>query len=200
MDKASIEKMKAVSAQYLRSVRSEPTADHSDFLLQQIEATSDPDERSVIEISLVGEYQRIGRYGDAVAILERNIRADPDHPYPVIALAEHYHYADVNYPTAKKHIAIAVQKARRSGEFLYQALGVQARVAIESEDWILLEETLRELTCYQHEPGKVDVFPESDFLKRIPPGKIDPALVEAYTSRVQYLRSIGYSTLTGRST
>ncbi len=60
-----------------------------------------------------------------------------------------------------------------------------------------MAETLAELASYQHEAGNVDVFPETDFLKRIPQGVVDARLIDAYKARVEHLRALGYSTLYG---
>lgn len=199
MDESSEERLKNISREYVRRVRCEPKADHSDFLLQQIAETTDIDEISITEIDLIGEYHRIGRLSDALVILRRNVSANPEDSHASICLAEHYHYYDVNYSLGKEFIAEAILKACQSGTFMYEALGVQARIAIESQDWSLLEKTLKALTAWQHEPGNADIFPERDFLKRIPKDRVDSRLVEAYESRVSYLRSIGYSTLTGPS-
>jgi len=53
---------------------------------------------------------------------------------------------------------------------------------------------------YRHKTGNADVFPESDFLDRIPAKAVSPEAVAAYMRRRKYLSSIRYSTLTGRST
>ncbi len=157
-------------------------------------------ERSVLESELIGEYQRVGRFVDAEALLRRRMKAEGAHPYPQIALALHFQYFDVDLSKALRYIAPAVKKACSSREFGYLALGVQARLAIKSERWKLLARSLTSLTEYRHRTGNADVFPETDFLSRIPEGRVSPQVVAKCVRRVNYLRRIGYSTLTGRST
>jgi len=200
MRRRSLRQMKTAFDKYRELVRTDPRGDHSGFILQLLSRSVSEDERLLLESTLVTEYQRQERFSEAETILERHARGNGSHPYPYIALAEHFHYFDVNRRKALSHIAVAIRKARRAREFGYQALGVQARLAIETKQWRLVKQTIAALTKYRHRTGRPDVFPETDFLARIPRGKVPTKVVGQYEQRVQYLRSIGYSTLTGRST
>ena len=155
------------------------------------------DDARVLRGELVGELRRNYRLAEAEALLRIEIERDPREPYHSLSLAEHFHYYDVNPPESLKHVAQAVAKAEVDGKFMYQALGVQARLAIETQAWPLLEDTLRRLTIYEHTPGNADVFPEVDFLVRIPAGVVADELLSAYVERIDYLRSINYSTMHG---
>ena len=172
--------------------------DQSDFLRGALSRDWSPDDARLIRSELVGEVQRQGQYAVAEQLLLEEIGRYQDEPYPWISLAEHFHYYDVRLQRSVECIANAVKKAKEDGKFLYQALGVQARLSIEINNWALLEETLNQLTAYEHKAGDDDVFPETDFLKRIPPGTVTSESVAAYESRVAYLRSIRYSTIRGR--
>jgi hypothetical protein len=151
----------------------------------------------VLRGELVGELHRHNRLAEAEALVLSEIESEPAEPYHSLSLAEHFHYYDVDLAKSLHHIARAIEKAKVDGKFMYQALGVQARLAIEAQNWPLLESTLRVLAAYEHTPGNADVFPEADFVLRIPIGVVSQDAVSAYTRRIEYLRSIEYSTFHG---
>ena len=150
-----------------------------------------------LRCELVGELHRHGHYGKAEGVLHAEVEREPAEPFHSLQLAEHFHYYEVDLPRSLGFIAQAIGKAKSDGKFMYEALGIQARLAVETQDWPLLEATLRNLASYEHTPGNADVFPETDFLSRIPAGVVSPAVVDAYVRRVEYLRSIDYSTMHG---
>lgn len=155
------------------------------------------DELSSLRAQFVWELQRHKHFSEALQELQAEVQREPDDPYPSLMLAEHFHYYDINLDKSLRHIALAIKKAKIDGTFMYQSLGVQARLAIETGRWELLEETLIALTSYEHTPGNVDVFPESDFLERIPLGAVTSLSIDAYQKRLNYLRSTKYSTFSG---
>jgi hypothetical protein len=189
-----------VHTEYRALVRAHPDHDHSGWLRTRLSQVAVSEDRETIAVFLVHELQRTEQFAAAEALLREDIAQHPRHPYPLIALAEHYHYFVGDLRRAKVLIARAAAKARAIREFVYHSLGVQARLAIETQDWKLLERSLRELTAYRHKTGNPDVFPEKDFLARILPNTVSPEAVAAYIRRRKYLSAIGYSTLTGRST
>lgn len=150
-----------------------------------------------LRCELIGEFHRHGRYGEAEAVLYAEVEREPTEPFHSLRLAEHFHYYEVDLPRSLGHVAQAVAKAKADGKFMYQSLGAQARLAVEAQDWPLLEATLHNLALYEHTPGDADIFPETDFLPRIPAGVVSPTVVDAYAQRVEYLRSIDYSTIHG---
>jgi hypothetical protein len=163
-----------------------------------LQATASEDREAIASL-LVHELQRTEQFPAAAALLRENVVRHPRDPYPLIALTEHYHYYALDLRKAKLLIARALEKARAIREFVYHSLGVQARLAIETRDWKLLEKSLRELTTYRHKTGNPDVFPEKDFLARIPPHVVSSEVVAAYIRRRNYLSAIGYSTLDSTS-
>lgn len=177
-----------------RRDRSIDLSSHIEAVLRQ---TWPEEEARVLRGELVGELQRHNRLAEAEALILAEIEREPAEPYHSLSLAEHFHYYNIHLAKSLGHIAQAIAKAKVDGKFMYQALGVQARLAIEVQDWSLLEFTLDGLAAYEHTPGNADVFPETDFLSRVPAGVVSANSVSAYTSRVEYLRSIGYSTLHG---
>jgi hypothetical protein len=177
--------------------RANRSEDLSALIKTRLERAWPDREASVLRSELIGECHRHERYAEALHYLEEQVEREPLEPLHSLSLAEHFHYYDLNLQQSIAHVADAITKARADGKFLYQALGVQARVAIELEDWALLEATLKELASYEHAPGNVDVFPETDFLVRIPNGTVSSTALEAYLARVEHLRSIGYSTVYG---
>lgn len=171
--------------------------DLSTWIADQIDETTNDRDAAVLRDELVHEHRRHQRYSAAQAILEASMEREPNEPFYSLSLAEHFHYYDVNLERSLGHVADAIVKARADGKFLYQALGVQARLCVETENWRLLESTLIDLTLYEHTPGNADVFPETDFIARIPAEAVPADVVTRYKDRVGYLRSIGYSTMSG---
>lgn len=182
----------------LRSLRKEDRdRDLSSHIETMLRQHWHEDDASALRGELVGELHRHGRRVEAEGLLRAEIEREPSEPFHSLALAEHFHYYDVNLSESLSHVAHAIAKAARDGKFMYQALGVQARLAIETRDWPLLEATLVMFATYEHTPGDVDVFPEVDFVARIPAGAVAAEALSSYLARVEHLRSINYSTLHG---
>ena len=173
------------------------SGDPCSFLEEQLKGEWSAEDRAALRSHLAGELAMTGRLNEARALLEADAEREPNEPFHSLRLSDHLFYYHEDLPLAKHHIAEAIRKAAQDGKFMYQALGTQARLSIELADWSLLEGTLRALSAYEHVPGNADVFPETDFLSRVPEGAVDSALIQQYTERVNYLRAIGYSTLTG---
>ncbi|MFO1221095.1 MAG: hypothetical protein U1E89_22255 [Burkholderiaceae bacterium] len=150
-----------------------------------------------LRCELVGEFHHRGRNAEAEALLLAEVEREPNEPFHSYTLAGHFHYYNIDLQRSLHHIAQAIAKARTDGKFMYASLGVQARLAVATQNWSLLERTLQELAAYEHTPGNADTFPETDFLPRIPPGAVAPEAVESYVRRVEHLRTIGYSTMHG---
>ena len=191
------EELESVLSEVRALRRADRSRNLSTLLLGLLEREWAPGEAAVIRGELIGEHQHHGQYAEALQCLLAQEQEEPGEPYYSLSLAEHFHYYDVDLERSLLHITDAIRKARLDGKFLYQSLGVQARVCIETQRWALLEESLRELAAYEHKPGNVDVFPETDFLPRIPPGTVPQELISAYRDRVAGLRNIGYSTMLG---
>ena len=155
------------------------------------------DEAGSLRGELIGELHRHNRLVEAELLLQAEIEREPREPFHSLSLAEHYHYYEVDLVVSLKHVALAISKAKVDGKFMYQALGVQARLAIETQNWPLLEATLGSLVCYEHTPGNADIFPETDFIPRIPAMSVADEVLSSYVQRVEYLRSINYSTVHG---
>jgi len=182
----------------LRSMRkADRTRDLSSNIKSLLSEDWSPEEAFTLRCELVAELHLRGRNREAEVLLQAEVEREPNEPFHSLSLAEHFHYYDVDLQRSLSNINQAIAKANADGKFMYQALGVQARIAVETQNWPLLEETLRDLAAYQHTPGNVDVFPETDFLKCIPSGVVAPDAIEAYVRRVEYLRSMNYSTMQG---
>jgi hypothetical protein len=189
--------LREVLDQFDALVRHDRKSDHTGYLRARLSEDWPEDDARTLRLLLRGELQRLARYKEAERLLLEEVEREPNEPFHSLCLAEHFHYFDVDLAKALEHVGVAITKARSDGKFLYQGLGTQARLAIETKSWPLLEQTLREMASYEHRAGDVDVFPETDFLSRIPEGVIDPGAIADYEARVKYLRSIGYSTLQG---
>jgi hypothetical protein len=154
-------------------------------------------EASALKGQLIWEHQRHERYSEAESLLLAEAATDPTEPLHSIGLASHFQYYDVDLEKALVHASQAIFKAEEDGKFMYQALGIQARLAIAVRSWDLLNSTLLRLATYEHRPDLADVFPESEFLALIPPDTGTEHAVASYVGRIGYLKSIQYSTIYG---
>lgn len=164
--------------------RVDRNADVTALILATIQDTHDNDIRAHMYATLASEYHLLGRLKEAEDALNRVIALAPDRPEPWINLAEHYHYHAIDLRKALAAIQTAIENGRREGNFVRQALGVRIRISLEMEDYGSVERTLRELMVYKPKPGSIDVDVESDFLKRIPTGKIEKQLLDDYIAAV----------------
>lgn len=190
---------KRFSDDYSSLIRSKPDQDHSAYVLSVLKSSETPTEEVwYVRHTLVGELRRLNRFSEAAQLLSEDARSNPDNPFPLVALADHYLYYEMKPATAKPFLRRAVTLAKHARMGCYYALGTQARVAIETSDWRLLTKTLKDLTSYRHKTGNDDTFPETDFLEKIPPNAVPARVIAAYVKRRRYLSTIGYSTLNGR--
>src|SRR5467141_712462 len=96
MRRGSQKRLLNIWERYRQLLGSDRTSDHSSFLLGELTQTNNPEERLAIEAELITEFQRNRRYKDAEAILNRHVPLMPKHPFPLISLAEHFHYHNID--------------------------------------------------------------------------------------------------------
>ena len=135
--------------------------------------------RSLILI-LASEFRRQERYGEAETILLDLSESDPVEPYPLIELACQKLYDEEKPVEALEIVERALGRARASGHFRRNALGVKARIAEKLRRYDLIAEVLREIMTIKFGESRVDVGVERDFVDRLPSGVIDAALLRRY--------------------
>src|SRR5262249_30838363 len=114
------------------------------------------------------------------ALLLRMFRDDPNDPLPMITLADQKLYHEERPQAAMPFIERALEAARRSGDFQRQALGTKARIALALERYDVVEGVLKDIMSLKISPDCIDVGREVDFLRRVPPGSIDPEVARQY--------------------
>ena len=157
-----------VAREYAARVSRDRSADQSEFLREEMQKAVDEENRHLIMSTLVSELQRHNRFTEAEVMLTELTSEDPAHPHHWIQFAEHYHYYDIDLVKALEKIETAVVKAKVTGDFVYQALAVKARLGIELDRCEVIVDALSQALEHKPKPGKIDVRPESDFLPRIP--------------------------------
>lgn len=124
-------------------------------------------------------------------VIRECLSITPDDTLAWITLAEHFHYYAVDLKRAREIVDTALKKARAEGAFIRQALGVRIRIALALSDYATVESSLRDLVQYKKPAGPVlDVGFEEDFLPRIPPDKVDSALIAQYESLVHGINGV----------
>jgi len=93
----------------VRSLRK--VGDPCSFLEEQLRGEWNPEELAVLRGELAGQLALSARLQEAAALLEAEAGREPKEPFH------------------------SILKVRYDGKFMYQALGVQARLSIELADW-----------------------------------------------------------------
>jgi len=142
--------------------------------------TSDDDLYRVLTFELKNFLIDAGRQDQADRIIDEMIARLPDDVRFPIGKASLYLY-DIKDPRkALDAINSALVRARRTGFFLREALGVKARILLELELGHQLSQTLEEIMSVEMMPGIPDVGRERDFVDRAPAGLIDEDLLARY--------------------
>lgn len=119
-------------------------------------------------------------FEDAESVIRDWIKVVPKDPYPWVVLAEHFHYYATDLDKALTAASRAAELASADGSFVRQANGIRIRIALGMQKYKDVAESLSAIINRQPVPGAVDVAPETDFLKRIPEGAVDPELIKKY--------------------
>jgi hypothetical protein len=129
---------------------------------------------------LVDEFRNQEQDEAADVVLRDLSESDPLEPYPLISLAEQKLYYEEKPTEALSTIEQAIPRARVSGHFRRNALGVKARIALDLQRYDLIPDILRELMSVPAKRGDVDIGTERDFFDRLPPGVIDERLAAEF--------------------
>ena len=117
-------------------------------------------------------------------MIRQCIELEPNDSFHWIRLAEHFHYYAVDLQEALLAINTAIEKAEAEKAFVRQAHGVRIRIALELQDYMLVEKSMAKIVDYVTPSGSPDVTPEDDFLLRVPVGSIDQDVLARYRARI----------------
>jgi tetratricopeptide (TPR) repeat protein len=151
-----------------------------DEIMRRMKTESDQETVRSLAFILASEFRQHGRYGEAENILLDLSEQNPNEPYPLIKLAEQKLYYEEMPNEALAIVEKALSRARASGNFRRNALGVKARIAEKLQRHDLIADVLREIMTIKSGKSRADVGVERDFVDRLPTGAIDPTLLRQY--------------------
>jgi tetratricopeptide (TPR) repeat protein len=146
----------------------------------RMEAESDGEAARSLAFILATEFHHQKRYGEAENILLKLSEQNPVEPSPLISLAEQKLYYEERPDEALEIIDRAIGRARASGNFRRNALGVKARIAEKLRRYDLIAEVMREIMTINLAGSRIDVGIERDFVDRLPAGVVDSELLKQY--------------------
>jgi hypothetical protein len=140
----------------------------------------DQESARLLAFILAGEFREQQRYAEAEHVMLDLSERDQAEPYPLISLAGQKLYDEQKPDEALGIIDKAIERARASGAFRRNALGVKARIAEKLQRYDLIPDILREIMTIKFAESRVDVGVERDFVDRLPAGVVDAALLQQY--------------------
>jgi hypothetical protein len=151
-----------------------------DKIMNRVGVESDKETVRSLAFILASEFRRQERYGEAENILLDLSEQNPVEPYPLIELAGQKLYDEQKLDEALEIVEKAVERARASGNFRRNALGVKARIAEKLQRYDLIADVLGEIMTIKFAESRIDVGVERDFVDRLPSGVIEAALLQQY--------------------
>jgi hypothetical protein len=140
----------------------------------------DDDQRFSATSMLADHYHQTKADGRALAAIRQSITIFPERVEAWLALAEHFHYYQINLDEAASAIEVALQKAIVENCQVRQVLGVRIRIALERGEYGVVNDSLARLVEYKVPKGGFDVALERDFVSRIPEQTVDEKLLRQY--------------------
>lgn len=167
--------------QWIRQLRKEiPIEEIIDRVRLRLQ-NADADEQFTLELELHFLLTQIGRYDEALQLIENRIERQPGNVRPLISKATHYYYYRHDLPEALKWIDVALERAFHTRFFVRETLGTKARILLDlggrGEELGQVLEQIMSLDTYR---GIPDVGKERDFVDRAPPGLIREDIVARY--------------------
>jgi tetratricopeptide (TPR) repeat protein len=173
-------KLQKLDSQIREIKKADRNADVTGMLQAALRDTEDMDEKLYILSRLASECQLLGKLEAAEDAIKKQIDLDSGNPEAWLQLAAHYYRYAHDLPKSLSTVEVAVEKAAREGNFVRQAHAERIRIALETKNYQVVENSLAKLIEYTPKPGSIDVELESDFLPRIPASAVRNDLVESY--------------------
>jgi tetratricopeptide (TPR) repeat protein len=142
---------------------------------------SDADRFDVLEL-LSQHYHVLEDDKSALLAIQERVSLCPNRTEAWLALAEHYHYHDINLEKAATAIESALSIAIVEKCQVRQILGVRIRIALARVDYDMVSNSLSILLDYKVPKNGFDVALEYDFIPRIPVNVIDNDILDRYTA------------------
>jgi tetratricopeptide (TPR) repeat protein len=175
---------------YHQLEKGNPPRDFVPLILEKLRENENAAQTRTLRSILQLEYARQGRDAELFADLETQIQENPGDPYPRIRLAEQYLYHRDMPERALEILDEAITLCKSTARYFFYASGVKARCANKLGRHDLLAITLTEMMDWNPADTRVDVPPETDFVRRLPPGFISHELVGRYLQFVQHVREV----------
>lgn len=173
---------------YENLVRSNWHQDWTKAIQLRLNSTTDTWARQSLQGILISEFQRQGRGREAMSIIDQQISEWPEDAYTHIRKASHLLYHEEQAELAVVEAEHACRKARTSRQFFFLAHSLKARAATATGRFDIVEHALAEMLNWSTAGDMVDIYPETDFIQRIPEGMISSDLIETYLTQARKLR------------
>lgn len=158
-----------------------------EFLRSVIARQNDLEMRLVHMRNLATVLTLSGQDAESLAVMGERTDLAPDEPLVWSGLAMHLHIHACANPTAGQcneievleiiDHAVAVAE-RAGGAWLRDCLNDRARIAKKIGRWDVFEDSIRRILAIPEGRDVPDTAIEVDFLRKVPPGAVDPDLVE----------------------
>jgi tetratricopeptide (TPR) repeat protein len=142
-------------------------------------------ELQALRMILAEEHCMRRNYASAEALYLQVFDEDQDTPWPLLHLASLKAHLENKPDAAMVLIDRALEATHRTGLFRRYVLGSKARLALDREQYALVEDILKQIMALTFTPGNTDVNAERDFFDRLPPGSIDPEVARRYEEYCQ---------------
>lgn len=149
--------------------------------LQQLLAlAANPEEVWHIKSLLISHYYFLNDDNRSLQLIDEHLKQGGAVLQALIALAEHYHYYQIDVKKAACAIEKALVEALTLGSQVRQVLGIRIRIALLNEDYRLVEDSLKQLVEYKLQKNALDVAFETDFVEAISIAEVSQDLVRQY--------------------
>ncbi len=143
-------------------------------------STADDEVQYILEGELADLFFRAGRDDEALEVLGKTMKRNPDDVRSAIKRATRYLYYLSEPEEALRCIDVALERAYRTLFFIREALGVKARILLQLGRGEQLSDVLEEIMSLQITNDIPDVGRERDFIDRAPSGLIRPHVLDRY--------------------
>lgn len=173
--------------------RSEGFAAAIRFVESTIKKTADQETRQLLLADLSHYQVAAGQLAKAEKTIRRGIAEQPDDPSCWKRLAQYYLSHGANPAKAEKAIETALEKAESRGSMIRDVLATRIEIALERQDYRVVEDSLKRMLSAPYGPDEEYIHLDDHFLNRIPPDKVDEALLEQYRAAFPLLPGIAGS-------
>ncbi len=170
----------SVHTWYSRIAKERECGDPPESLEDELQQFQSDSSKSELLLTLVSDFQLRGDYEAAERLIRAEIQLDPHDPGTRLLLVSHYFYNSGELDKALEASKEALSVARKCGMFVREVHGVRARIALDSNDGNLLEQSVKEIIGLGLLKNAIDVGVERDFIDRAPAGAISTKIKQMY--------------------